>query len=868
MNNTSFSLAVKPHCIVAIWCICLLFSSILLSNDNVKKTEQTTAPKTTPGGKLGWKCVADDDAWDCKRSGPISEQLAISEKEKEQKQEATISAEDERRFKTLLTQLQINPWAGCQTIATRAKPLAKILPRDHAQFDIDADFVEAQEREITTFIGNVDVTRADQRIKSHFATYDAIAETVLARDDVVYTDKGMALLSDTLFLNLQNNTGKLRNSIFIVGNIPARGQARNAYFESMQLSRYEDAAYTTCPPGNQDWVIHAERLNLDREQGWGIANNAWLKFMNIPFLYTPYMSFPIDDRRKSGLLAISFDSSEESGFGLTVPYYWNIAPNFDATIAPRLLTGRGFMLGGEFRYLTDNSAGEIAAEVLTYDRQKQQVRGQVSVLHSTVFTPELRGYIDGHFVSDNDYLDQLGNTLGITNNRHVHSQARLDYTTNDFSLLSRVDNYQTIDDTINDVDRPYRRLPQILFTTTARPVWETGALADMYSEYVFFQQKNRVTGQRLDVRPSITYPMEREYGYIHPKVTVAHTQYWYGGDNTELDSDGITKRQFSHSNSRTLPIASIDASLFLEQDINLGGMKFLHQIQPQLFYVYIPYKNQRDIPWFDSSKNDFSFFQLFRPNRFAGGDRIGDTNHLTAAFTSSFVDAETGRERLRLSIGEIFYFQDRKVRLFGRECAQLESDDFRCTPETRDFSNIIGELAAPLTNDLYLKGTVHWDPVDKKVRRRQVELQYHDENNVIINLGYRFRNDENNINNDEANISSINNLTDTFINQIDGSFHLPIIQDWSIIGRMQYSFENEIILDSFLGFEHDNCCWRLRIMGRHYINDFSNRTNQENSHTNNAVFVQLELKGLASFGNKRVGKFLERNIKSYRVSEF
>ncbi|MEE9413305.1 MAG: LPS assembly protein LptD [Methylococcales bacterium] len=866
MSNISFLTAIKPHFLLAVCFIGLLFSSMLLSADNATTTKKSRT--TSPGGKLGWRCQADGEAWDCKRSGPISEQLAISDEAKKKQQEATISSQDELRFQSLLTQLQSNPWAGCQSIATRAQPLAQILPRGQAQFDIDADFVEAQEREITTFIGNVDVTRADQRIKSHFATYDAIAETVLARDDVFYRDDAIALLSDTLFLNLKNNTGKLRNTIFIVGSIPARGQARNAYFESTQLSRYEDAAYTTCPPGNQDWVVHAERLKIDREQGWGIANNAWLKFMDIPFVYTPYMSFPIDDRRKSGLLAISLDSSQESGFGVTVPYYWNIAPNFDATIAPRLLTGRGFMLGGEFRYLTNNSVGEIAAEVLTYDRQKQQVRGQVSVLHNTVFTPELRASIDAHFVSDNDYLDQLGNTLGITNNRHVHSQARLDYTTNDFSLLSLVDNYQTIDDTINDVDRPYRRLPQILFTT-AKPVWNTGVLANMNSEYVFFHQKNRVTGQRLDVRPSITYPMDQEYGYIHPKVTLAHTQYWYGGDNTSLLADGITRRQFTNSTSRTLPIASLDASLFLEQDLNLGSMKFLHQLQPQLFYVYIPHKNQRDIPLFDSSENDFSFYQLFRENRFAGGDRIGDTNHLTAALTSSLVDAETGRERLRLSIGEIFYFQDRKVRLLGRECTQLDSLDSRCQPETKEFSNIIGELAAPLTEDLYFKGTVHWDPVDKKVRRRQVELQYHDENNVIINLGYRFRNDANNFNvNQLNNISSINNRTDTFINQIDGSFHLPIMQDWSIIGRMQYSFENKIILDSFLGFEHDNCCWRLRIMGRHFINDFSNRTNQENSHANNAVFFQLEMKGLASFGNKKVGKFLERNIKGYRVSDF
>jgi LPS-assembly protein len=210
---------------------------------------------------------------------------------------------------------------------------------------------------------------------------------------------------------------------------------------------------------------------------------------------------------------------------------------------------------------------------------------------------------------------------------------------------------------------------------------------------------------------------------------------------------------------------------------------------------------------------------------------------------------------LRLSIGEIFYFQDRKVTLFGRECAEARfTNDSRCKQQNNDFSNIIGEFSAPISDFLSLKGAVHWDPLSKALRRGQIEVQYRDDANRIMNLGYRFRNDT-------------GNKTDTLIDQIDGSFHLPVAQHWSVIGRMQYSFHNNIILDSFLGFEHDSCCWRLRVLGRHYINDFSNRTNKDNSHANNAIFVQLEMKGLASFGNKKVGKYLERNIKGYYVSK-
>ena len=843
MKNKAFIHAIIP-CLLIISSTSLLFSNTLHGAEKVS-------------GKLGWTCkaAADSETWDCKRSGPISEQLAISNKEKAQQQDATISPRDEARFQSLLTNLPVNPWAACQTIATPVKRLPELVSRKQAQFDIDADYVEAQEREITTFVGNVDITRADQHIKAHFASYDAIAETVLARDDVLYKENGLAMLSDTMFLNLQNSTGKLRNAIFIVNNIPARAQARTAFFESMTLSRYEDAAYTTCPPGNQDWVIHAERLKLDREQGWGIAHNAWLKFMDVPFIYTPYMSFPLDDRRKSGFLAVSFDSSQQSGFGLTVPYYWNIAPNFDATIAPRILSGRGFMLGGEFRYLTENSSGEIAAEVLTYDTQKKEVRGQISVLHNTVFSPQLRANIDAHFVSDNDYLNQLGNTLGITNNRHVRSQASLNYTTEDFTLSTRVDNYQTIDDTIPNEDRPYRRLPQVLFTTS-QPVWNTGVLADLNTEFVFFHQNNKVTGQRLDIRPSLAYPIDKEYGYIHPKISLAHTRYWYGGNNTGPVQADDSFRRFSDTDSRTLPIASVDASLFLEQDLSLGSKKFLHTLQPRLFYVYIPEKKQSDIPLFDSTQNDFTFLQMFRENRFSGGDRIGDTNHLTAAITSNILDADTGRERLRVSIGEIFYFQKRKVTLFGRECEDSRfRNDLRCKQDNNDFSNIIAEMSAPLSDELKLTGAIYWDPISKSVRRRQIELQYHDDMNRIFNIGYRFRNDT-------------GNKTDTLVDRIDGSFHFPVVQSWNLIGRMQYSFNNQIILDSFLGFEHDNCCWRLRVIGRHYINDFSSITTQGNSHANNAIFVQLELKGLASFGNKKVGKYLERNIKGYYVSKY
>jgi len=288
--------------------------------------------------------------------------------------------------------------------------------------------------------------------------------------------------------------------------------------------------------------------------------------------------------------------------------------------------------------------------------------------------------------------------------------------------------------------------------------------------------------------------------------------------------------------------------------LNIGSSKFLHTLQPRLFYVYIPNKNQTDIPLFDSTQNDFTFLQMFRENRFSGGDRIGDANQLTAALTSSILDATTGRERLRMSIGEIFYFKDRKVTLFGRECVDSRFRNNRsCQPDNNDFSNIIVEMSAPISDSLKLTGAIYWDPISKALRRRQFELQYHDDMNRIVNIGYRFRNDT-------------GNKIDTLVDRIDTSFHLPIVQNWNIVGRMQYSFNNKIILDSFLGFEHDNCCWRLRVIGRHYINQFSTVSTRGNSGANNAVFVQLELKGLASFGNKKVGKYLERNIKGYHVS--
>ena len=812
-----------------------------------KAPARTEAPAQT-AKNTGWACNSGDEAnnWNCNLVGPDPKGQAKVVEASESNTfwfDPAYTHQQEQTFQALRGEFEQDPWQNCSSWSA-PKPKLKSTPkevRDTANTDIIADFSEVYDGEILNFAGNIDLTRADQHLISDKASYDTVAETMDAQGNVIYSEDTLALSSDTASLSMGKDEARLRKAQFIAAEAPLRGSADVMYRDSKTLSRYHEATFTSCPPGNQDWVAHAERLKINRESGLGSAKNAWLEFKGAPVMYLPYISFPVDNRRTSGLLAPTWGSTQRNGFDMTAPFYWNIAPNVDDIITPRYMEKRGFMLRNKFRYLTDISKGSLGTEVLPNDELTNETRYSATFKDDTRFTNHLRTKADLNYVSDEEYFNDLNNALGFQTNSFLPSHAYINYSRPDVLFSTSAHHYQSVDKTITDAGMPYDVLPKVQLDLNHN--FDNMPLTlEMGNQYSYFYHNELVNGQRFSTAPAVSLPVESSAGFFIPKITGQYTQY-------QLSQ--LTEPDQNSSISRVLPIFSVDGGMMFEKDLEIGGSNYTHTLEPRAFYLYIPRVNQDDIPLFDTAAYDTNFYSLFRENRFSGTDRIQDANQITLAGTTRLIDSKSGLEPAKLSFGQIIYFQDRKV--------DLDYLNDTRAPETSTTSNFVGELSGQFTRHLSYMTGAQWDPLANGFARAQSVLKYRNQPDQIFDIGYRWRNN---------NPNDLSALAQTQISQFDTSFRWPIAAGWYGLGRWQYSFNFDKTTESFIGIEKENCCWRFRIIGRRYING-ATTTNilAPDAKAENALFVQLELKGLSSFGNQ-VDQFLQQNLPGYRPADY
>jgi LPS-assembly protein len=768
---------------------------------------------------------------------------------------AAFDDAQEQTFNTLKSQLKVDPWEHCSNPnAPKQLPISSNKgDRNRSPINVKSNYSEIFENEISSYFGNVEIKRADQQMFSNAANYDSVTGKLDAQGDVYYSDDDLSVHTDSATFDLANDQVKLHDVLFIAPSAPLRGHAGAVKRESKSISHYQDVAYTSCPTGNQDWVVHANDLEIDREEGRGSAKNAWLEFKGVPVFYSPYLEFPTDSRRSSGFLAPSFGSTQRAGFNISTPYYFNIAPNYDATFKPRYLTKRGILLAGESRYLTENSHGQANIEVLPSDYIRQnRTRYFGSFKNATRFTDRIHANIDLNFVSDKNYFAELGGALSMPNFSYLKSQADVGYYGDEISAVARVENYQSIDKYLTGEKLPYRKLPQVNvnlkheFDQLPAPV-----NVALDNEFVYFQHTSLLNGQRSNIKPSISVPLQSASAYITPKISLQYTNYFLSDPLTSGDSKQI---------DRTLPIFSTDSGMTFERNVNLGGKNFSNTLEPRLYYLYIPRKNQNDIQVFDTAVYDMWFNTLFRENRFSGIDRMQDANQITAAITSRLIDDKTGKERAKFSLGNIVYFQDRTVTMpiINPTTGEKIGDS---PIETNQFSNIIGELGARINDHIAIDSGLQWNPHESDIARGKAILHLTNQPNEILNIGYRYR--KNTIPDFPQNIS-------TGISQSDVSFSYPIYDNWSAIGRWQYSLLYNSTQESFFGVEKENCCWKFRVVGRRYVNNLNVYRNGEipdvQGVSQTGIFFQVELKGLTGMGEK-LDSFLEQNIYGYQSTQ-
>ncbi|TWR94369.1 LPS-assembly protein LptD [Pseudomonas saxonica] len=757
-----------------------------------------------------------------------------------------------------------------------------------------------QESQVATLAGDVVMRQGSMQVEADEASlYQAESRGEL-NGNVRLRDNGALIVGDHADVQLDTGAAKVDNAEYILHKSRIRGSALYAKRAEDAIIRLKDGTYTTCEPNSNAWQLKGNNITLNPATGFGTATNVTLRVKDIPVFYTPYIYFPIDDRRQSGFLPPSFSSSTDTGFTLVTPYYFNLAPNYDATLYPRYMTKRGLLMEGEFRYLTESSEGQFGAAYLNDDdtERKEQSdytdkRYMLNWQHKGGLDSRVLTEVDYTKVSDPYYFQDLQtDQIGVENRDYLNQQAAVSYRGDSYTAKLNVHAYQL--STVTQVT-PYNQMPQLTFNG-ALPYHPGGVNFSYNTELVRFERDledgmfydedgvpskrldtnvsglARANGTRLNLAPSMSLPMTASYGYVTPTLKYMYTQY-------DLDLDGSGKegmikagQTFDSSVNRSVPIASVDSGLYFDRNTNWFGTNYRQTLEPRAFYLYVPERNQENIPVFDTSESTFSYSSLWRDNRFTGSDRVGDENKLSLGLTSRWIE-DNGFERQRVSIGQAYYFQDRKVQLPGISADRKDA--------TSSVSPYALEYAYRFNRDWRATADYNWDPETHSPRSGSAMMHYQPEDNPnkIVNLGYRYRNDQVRYDQytgkwtvgggDYGTKGEPGYIKDYYkIQQHDFSVIWPIVPQWSAISRWQYDYNRNRTLEAFGGFEYDNCCWKLRLISRYWVsNDEYTQEAPQNEKGDHGLFLQVVLKGLGGVVGTKVESFLDKGIQGYRERE-
>ncbi len=707
-----------------------------------------------------------------------------------------------------------------RTLAPESQPLSASAISSEGLFD-----------GLSTLRGDVVIKQGNLLLESNETSINRVDNTADVVGVVKFRQPGVLLIGNDAHLKLDTNEVTIESATFIAHESHMRGSAEQINLAN-DLVTIRDGQFTRCEPGVNSWAIRGDEIELDQQTGVGTARDATLRVRGVPILYTPYIRFPIDDRRKSGFLFPTLGSSSD-GAEIALPYYLNIAPNYDATVTPRYIADRGAMGELELRYLHSNNTGTLSGGFLADDDEfggEDRWRGQLQ--HKGTLFEHISTLVNYTTLSDEDYLSDLGAGLDTTSQTYVLRLGQASYKRDYWSLTAKLLGYQILDEELADASQPYDQLPQLALNISY-PHEATGLEFGLDVAYAYFDRDNEnltiadqaattktllpAIGTRINATPSIGLNLEWPFAYLRPQARYKYIGYDLDDIDTTLDT----------SPDVGTPVYSVDSGLFFERDTSLFGTELLQTFEPRLFYLNVPEEDQTDLPDFDSAELNFSYSQLFRDDRFIGGDRIGDTEQLSVGLTTRFIDT-SGFERFRTSLGQIFYSQDRSVTLAG-------------VPGTEEMTNesaYAAELLFALRSGWQVRGNIEWDPEAERTNEDSISLTYRSDNRHIFNLGYRARRSPQQI--EQTNIALI----------------WPLSTRWSFIGRWNQDIINDRAVEALAGIEYQSCCWSARIVGRQWIND-DDLTAVDNIEEREGIYLQFQFKGLAG-----VGESLERIMRN------
>ncbi len=723
--------------------------------------------------------------------------------------------------------------------AASPEETTSIITADHGYYNPNGD---------STLTGDVVIDQNGRMVRADEVVIDKTQTFAKAKGNVQMAQGGLIAQSDQIDYNLKEQTGELNNSFYIAEATHAHGHAKKIEKTSPSTVVLEDASYSTCPPEQSPtWQIKAKQIELNQDTGRGVTRGTKLYIKDTPVLAVPYFNFPIDDRRTTGILNPTFGFTNDGGVEVSVPVYLNLAPNYDATITPRVISDRGVHASAAFRYLTEDfGAGRIWGSYLPSDKEyDDQDRKDLHLLHAWQINDQWSTNLEYNYVSDKDFFSDLDSDPNSRTELNQRRAWELNYGHGIPGLNAklRVEDFQTLDKSIPDVDKPYARLPQLLVNyVKGNP---QGLQFEFNNDTAYFQKDindfNQInstnssvyqpSGTRLYNEFTARYNFRNPWGFAIPQASVRTLNTFY--DQKTIDRIDAANSNLSNDNknkSVIVPEFTFDTGLTFERE-----GKYLQTISPRAFYAYAPYENQNGYPNFDSTTASISYDQLFNPRRFYGHDRLEDNNFLSLGVSYSLFDT-VGLERLRAGIGQSFYFSDRRVTLNDYE---NQKDEF----DTDRQSGPVLSLSSQLTENFTVSANSAWMSNGDNAQR-DFQLYYTGDKGNLYNIGYFYR-------------DYLPDRQDKY-DQVVASFIQPVKDNWRIMGHVQYDMDNNVAREYLAGVNYESCCWGVSLYGREYFNDLDN-VNDPDVKPKRAVMVEFTLKGLGGLNNK-LSSLLENRI--------
>jgi len=777
-------------------------------------------------------------------------------------------------------------------------PVNSDIAADDHRIHIDSNDAKVDTEGNAVMNGRVKVRQDARSVTSDTVTYDQKTGRVVVKGSVDFEDPKLGVRSVDGSYDLDGAASFDQANFQLMGRM-GRGYATDINVLTDGKVQMAGMRYTTCPVGNEDWMLQASSLNIDTKAQEGVARHVTMRFKDVPIFYTPYISFPVGDERKSGLLFPSFSHSGSNGYELDVPYYFNLAPNYDLTFTPSYLSSRGVQVAEQFRFLTASSHGQIDSTFLPDDSQTHSDRNYFRFTDITDFKTGMRFDTDIASVSDSSYFEDFAVGSDQTSVTFLERRADVLYYDDAWRVRGELQNFQTIDiglptDCISTKtvpcpnlpvayldERPYSRVPRIQ-ANALWPVPGTHFELALESEFVNFLREIGPTGVRFNVSPELRWSSRGPGYFFEPAVGYDFTQY----DLKNADAIGLGAPS---TPTRTLPYARVDTGLIFEREAGSQNQR-TQTLEPRMVYSYVPYRNQNNLPLFDTGLPDLNLTELFRTNRYVGEDRIGDANQLALGLTTRLFDNVSGAQYLSATIGQIRYFAVPRVGLPEEAFLQNSGDSLVTLPAVnplampgqavvnsrgqiimsapgqyvsglaaQTYTTLPGlapsypasDLVADVSVTAYKNFSFDFDyllnPYTSKTDKSEVSVQYRPDPTRVINIGYRFQ-------------ENVQNET-VILKQWDGSFAWPIAGHWNAVGRWVYSLQDKQTIEQLAGIEYKSCCWALQLMQRRYV-----RVTDSVAGLDTSIALQLELTGLSSVG-KPTNALLEREIRGYSARD-